>query len=253
MNKNIESTTRSKMSQATSRRWYGRWIAPDLLIHNEKEAPAPRLRGEFNLDSLPEKAELYLAGVGWHELYINGQRPDDRVLAPAPSQFDKHVHYLVYDVQTLLQKGTNVIEVILGNGWYDCGTATKWRTEHTPWRDTVKLCCDLLVDDRVVFYSNNSWSWTTTPIVFNELRNGETYDARLEGTAAEWKKVAIVPSPGGIPVLETAPPCRITRYFEPCGVNKLDAFDTVYDFSINMSGVCSIDVSGPAGAEIWID
>ena len=236
-----------------SRKWQGRWIGPAELVHNENEAPAPLLRRDFTLDSVSDNAVIYLASGGYHELYVNGIRPDDRVLAPTPSQFDKHVFYVAYKVADLLKKGQNYIEIILGNGWYDCGTATVWRTEHSPWRDTVKLCCDLEIDGKVVMHSDKLWQWRKTPIVFNELRNGETYDARLENNPPVWQNVNIVPSPGGLVVEQIAPPCRITRWVEAFSCHKIASYARVYDFNINLSGVCAISVSGPAGAEVWID
>ncbi len=194
-------------------------------------------------------ARLYLASGGYHELYVNGRRPDDRVLAPAPTQYDRHVRYICYDVSSLLRQGDNTLEIWLGNGWYDCGTATRWNTQSAPWRDAVKCCCDLVVDGKCLLWSDSSWQWALSPITFNELRNGESYDARLEDREAAWSSVEVVPSPGGIPVAETEPPCRVVERIQPCKKTWLSGIHAVYDFGVNISGVCEIELSGPAGAE----
>ena len=238
-----------------SHQWQGRWIAPAEQPHTDKSAPAYRLRRIFTLENITGKtAHLYLASGGYQILYINGQRPDDRVLAPAPCQYDKHTFYIVYDVSCLLHDGENTIEVELGNGWYDCGTATQWRNEHTPWRDRVKLCCDLEIDGNVILYSNENWQWCFTPVTFNELRNGEFYDARLEDVPAVYNTVEIVPPPGGELVEETAPPCRVIEYIDPVAEPlQLISFAQVYDFGRNISGVCCLELSGPAGAQVEIE
>lgn len=75
------------------RNWQGRWInAGQIMVAPTNEvANAPYLRKTFECKTKPEKASIFLCGLGWHVLYVNGQKADDRVLAPTVSQFDKHV------------------------------------------------------------------------------------------------------------------------------------------------------------------
>lgn len=55
--------------------------------------------------------------MGYHELYINGEKVDDRVLAPALTRLDKRVLYVTYDIASLLKKGKNTIALWTGPGW----------------------------------------------------------------------------------------------------------------------------------------
>ena len=41
---------------------------------------------------------FYLCGLGMYELFINGQRIGDQVLAPAPSDYRRTVLYNSFDV-----------------------------------------------------------------------------------------------------------------------------------------------------------
>ena len=240
------------MNNQNAYRFAGRWIAAGEMPHDAANAPAPVFRKIFQLDQLPGKAILRLASGGYHELKVNNLRPDDRVLAPAPTQYDKHVRYVDYDITTLLAAGENTLEVTLGNGWYDCGTATRWAFVHVPWRDRVRFTCELFCDDTLELVSDESWQWHKSPIIFNELRNGEFYDARLESDN-NWQKVCVVNSPGGLAIKENAPPCRICQWYEPVAVKKLGSYQTVYDFGTNLSGVCELTVSGNAGAEVILE
>jgi alpha-L-rhamnosidase len=106
------------------RKWRGYWInaGSTMGAPSDEVLPAPYLRKTFICSSKPEKASVFLCGLGWHELYVNGQKADDRVLAPAVTQFDKHVSFIEYDVTHLLQQGKNAVAVLLGNGWYNCQT-----------------------------------------------------------------------------------------------------------------------------------
>ena len=89
---------------AEERHWNGYWIS-------NPGAAAPYFRKSFQLDRIPEKGILHLCGLGWHELYVNGTKADDRVLAPVVTQFDKHVSFISYDITHLLKSGSNAITV----------------------------------------------------------------------------------------------------------------------------------------------
>jgi len=69
-------------------RWFqrGEAIRPVLflvMIFPLLHVPDPWLRKTFSLDARPEHAAMYVASVGYHELYVNGQRVGDAVLSPA--------------------------------------------------------------------------------------------------------------------------------------------------------------------------
>ncbi len=96
--------------------WKGKWIdLPDAPAESHvwfrKEIVLP---GRTNVAA---DCFAYVASLGYHELYVNGQKADDRVLAPAISRIDKRVLYVTYDIGRLLRPGRNVIAVAYGPGW----------------------------------------------------------------------------------------------------------------------------------------
>lgn len=96
--------------------WKGKWI---------KHSFAPEeshiwFRKEFDLAESEVGTEpvfTYVASMGYHELYVNGEKVDNRVLAPAVSRLDKRVFYVTYDICSLLKGGKNVIAVNYAPGW----------------------------------------------------------------------------------------------------------------------------------------
>ena len=70
---------------------------------------------QFDLDKPVKRARLHISGLGWYELYLNGQRVGDHLLDPATSDYAKRVLYVTYDVTELLQSGANAVGVMLGN------------------------------------------------------------------------------------------------------------------------------------------
>src|SRR5690606_27273712 len=61
-----------------------------------------------------EKASLFVASVGYHEIYVNGERIGNHVLAPAVSNHTKRARYIAYDIADKLVKGKNVITICIG-------------------------------------------------------------------------------------------------------------------------------------------
>jgi len=56
--------------------------------------------------------------LGYHEVYVNGRRISDNVLAPAVSQLNKRSSVVTYDISSAVAKGCNTIAICLGQGWY---------------------------------------------------------------------------------------------------------------------------------------
>lgn len=235
-----------------------RWINGENARHPCGQAGAPFLRRSFLLESQPACAVLKLCTPGWHELYVNGQKADDRVLAPVVTQLDRHVSVVQYEVAHLLRAGKNVIAVLLGNGWYNPDTPCDWDFHHASWRDHPKLLCELLVDGDVRIVSGKDWKVCASPILFNQLREGETYDARLkipgamtpETDDSHWPSAILCHPPAGQLIHEDLEPCRITQKIPFVEKHWLSAVDAVYDFGVNLTGWCEITVKGPVGAEV---
>ena len=74
-------------------KWSGYWIGLERLLPGEERGMHTRmaaryLRKEFSLkDKAIKRATAYVAGIGLHEFYVNGQRMGDRVLTPVPSDY----------------------------------------------------------------------------------------------------------------------------------------------------------------------
>ena len=89
---------------------HGKWLgAGGAVGRTSPVKPSPYFRKSFQIDSLPEKAEVYFCGLGYSELYLNGRKVDDGVLQPVVTQYDKRAGYLKYDVTELLQQGDSLL------------------------------------------------------------------------------------------------------------------------------------------------
>jgi len=95
------------------------WQADYIGMRSDNsDLQSPFIRKSFELDEPCKEVYFHVNSLGYHELYINGQKAGDAVLAPAESQFDKRSFSLSYDVSPYLQPGENTIVLWLGYGWY---------------------------------------------------------------------------------------------------------------------------------------
>jgi alpha-L-rhamnosidase len=100
--------------------WQGPWMTYGDDPETKQPVPAEKhlwLRRNLELGEAPASAILHIATIGYHELYVNGTKADDRVLAPTLTRLDKRVHYVSYDIARLLRKGSNCIGLHYGPGW----------------------------------------------------------------------------------------------------------------------------------------
>lgn len=245
--------------------WQAQWIGhPAGGTDIDDAVPAPLFRRTFAVDSAIASARVYIAGLGFYELTINGQRVGDAVLAPGFTRYDARILYNTYDVTAHLKHGKNALGVILGNGWYNTFTEDPWNFREAPWRDQPKLLLEFHViyqDGReVVIGSGIDWKTSSSAIVFDGLRNGEFYDARREQPGWDtpefddtgWVSPRIVRSPGGRLVSEQMPPIRIVDTRRSVAVKEVRPGTFVFDVGQNLSGWARIQVQGPAGSEVTL-
>ena len=104
---------RFSMGLLDSSDWKGEWIR-----HAEaNEVKHIWYRKNFDLENVPSHAFAHVCSIGYHELYVNGQRIGTQVLAPAVTNLQKRAFYVTYDIAPHLRPGDNVIAVWTGPGW----------------------------------------------------------------------------------------------------------------------------------------
>ena len=99
-----------------NRDWKARWI--HLAGANPScSSPCPYFRRDFNLNTNPVRAVLYITARGLFDARLNGKRVGNDHFVPGWTDFRQEVQYLSYDVTSLLKRGKNAAGVILGDGW----------------------------------------------------------------------------------------------------------------------------------------
>jgi len=256
--------------------WQGKWIAAKEGIS------APLLRKEFTIDKQPARARIYISGLGYYELYVNGTKVGDHVHDPGVTYYNTHdrglhsrVLYVAYDVTEYLKTGRNALGVILGNGWYSppVGSNQGWLPggPNSQFGRTPCLIMQMNVEyansGSLHVVTDDSWKTSSSPITFNSFIDGETYDARLEKPGwnspayddSAWEPVTMLAQPpNGVLTAQMLPPIRVMETIKPVRILRpkdaeLFSDVDVYDLGQNFTGWVKIRVSGARGTVLTLE
>ena len=223
------------------------------------------LRKPFEIKKEIKEAVVYISGLGHYELTINGEKIGNSEFAPLWTDYDKSVNYNVYELNAKeIQKGENVIGVLLGNGMYNtlAERYTKFFVSFGPPTLFFKMKITYKDGSSEIIKSDESWKYSKSPITYNSIFGGEDYNANLEQKDwnkkgfkdAKWKKVVIQEAPKGVLRPQTAPPITVQKQYEIKTVKELKPNFYVFDMGQNLSGFPTIKVKGKKGqtVRIWV-
>lgn len=236
--------------------------ATEKYTELDSHVPAPYLRRSFTLTKAPVKAEISISGLGFYVLYVNGVDVTKGHIAPYISNPDHVCYFDTYEVSNLLTAGENVIGVILGNGMNNAPGGAVWDFQLADFRSTPRLALEFSSEaegESVSFSADEQFLTHPSPILFDDLRLGEIYDARLEiegwslpgFDASDWKPAMKAECPRGKMKKCECEPIRVIKELKPISIIRDgDAF--IYDFGVNSAGVPRLTVKGEAGQTITL-
>ncbi len=247
--------------------WKGKWIGLDVdykePADDHRRLSGRMVRREFEIDKTVKRATVFLSGLGFSELYLNGGKVGDRIMDPTHTNYDRRVLYVAYDVTDRLQQGKNAVGVMLGNGRF---FAPRVRIPApTPSFGYPKLLMQMEIiysdGSKELVMSDDQWKITDMgPIRANNEFDGEEYDARMEQPGWDkpgfddlaWQPVQPVEAPKGKLSAQMQEPMRVVEKLQPISVQKIDQGKYKVDFGQNLYGMCKIKVKGPEGTQIVI-
>ncbi len=235
--------------------WRAEWIsAGSRYITNW----AMQYRREFLVCSEVAKAKVYISGLGFYELTINGRKVGDHVLDPAITEFPQKIFYVGYDVTDRLQRGGNALGVVLGDGWYHQSQLMEGGGIYGD--PCLLLQLEITYKSGVKQYvvSDGGWKTFYSPITMNNIYVGETYDGRMEQPGWDlygyhengWFQAVPDNAPKGKLVPQLIPPIRVTQELKPAAVTMPQEGVFVFDMGKNFAGYVRLKVFGTPGNEV---
>ena len=240
----------------------------------ENSVPAPMFRRELTLSEL-ESAELTICGLGLYELYINGSRITRGLLSSYIANPDDILYYDNYNLLPYLKSGKNVIGVILGNGMLNSFGGEIWDFQTARYRSAPKLALTFEATakdgSKLEFDAADGFVCTDSPIILDDTRVGEFYDARInrdgwstpEYDASDWCAPISAETPRGECRLCDVDPILPTKELAPVSIKpgkvslnpnirsnlpvvpipddeKREGY--IYDFGVNAAGLCRLHI-----------
>lgn len=244
-------------------------------IQGDEDCESPIFRKMFTAGNI-KSARITICGLGFFELYINGQKVGEDLLVPAWSnyeprtnrrmlypindEFSYRTYYMEYDVLSYLQDGQNVLGVHLGNGWYH---QVKRTIEGDFQYGFPKLCflLDIVDENDNILHipSDDTVKWSRSEIAENNIYFGEVHDLRKrqEGWCrigycdSTWQQARVVAAPNTNFHPQSCPADKIIRSIRPLLIYQ-DANRKVYDCKENISGYVILRSPENEGAEITV-
>jgi len=250
--------------------WTARWIGSDQVFRRKQgwpppdnDVPDPWLRKSFTLTDEPERAFVYVASVGYHELYVNGKKVGDAVLSPSVANHRKRARYVTYEITDHLRKGKNAIGLWLGVSW---SIFPQYKTADKPQTPIVLAQADIELPDglTVRIGTDDSWRTHSSPNTLLGVWDfmhfgGELYDANKEvpdWCAAQyddskWEFAAIY-SPALQLSAEMIEPNRRVAEVRPVAIEKVKSGVYRVDLGATVDGFFEMDLRGDPGDVIEI-
>ncbi|MDI3321143.1 alpha-L-rhamnosidase [Pinibacter soli] len=255
------------MGILNSKEWKAKWIGWEKPFAWDSVTKFSRLsaryfRKPFETTAAVKRATVYVSGMGLYELYINGKKIGDQVLAPSPTDFTKNVKYNTFDVTENIQRGKNVIATVLGNGRF-----FTMRQNYKPQKIKTfgfpKMILQLEIEyadgKRATIVSDDTWKLSGDgPIRSNNEYDGEEYDARKEMNGwnntsfndSKWRKPELVQAPGGNLEAQMNELVKVMGHVKPVSIKEQKPGIYIMDMGQNMAGWIKLRVRGKAGDSV---
>ncbi|WP_372650448.1 family 78 glycoside hydrolase catalytic domain [Draconibacterium sp.] len=271
--------------------WQAKWIgapwqgeealpkpnSPAVDLPEQLPPPAPIFRKEFKATKQVKKAVAYVTGLGYFELYLNGEKVGDDVLVPNQTNYGKRpaltqqyiplddnfreykVMYLAYDISDQLVSSANAFGAILGNGFYN--PAKHWALGYGSPRLLLQVHVTYNDGTEDVIVSDESWKVAKSPILMDMVYYGEHYDARLEQNGwcspgfndSAWESAVLRKAPEGKLTAHTAHPDKVYEMLQPIRIEKMYNGNYKVDFGVEISGWVRLkNVEGSEGHKVEI-
>ena len=232
--------------------------APELTVNEQSVL----LRKTVKLAKPVKAARLFVTGLGYYELYLNGGKVGKQVLNPAKTFYRKQVLYDALDVTPLISGDELGIGLHLGNGWFN--PLKKWWSWRMQWYGTKRAIFQLHLEyadgTTETVLSDDSWKAAPGPVVSSCVYDGEIYDARLEQPDwskhdfddGAWQPATVLSAPGGEMLLQQMERIEVTETLKPVKLTSPDSGIYIFDMGQNFAGWARLRVKGPSGTAVTL-
>lgn len=239
--------------------WVAKWIGFD--------EEAPLFQKEFVIDKPVQNAHIFICGLGYFELYVDGKKVSDDVLVPGQTDYSHRNDiektrvaidneftgyrclYLGYDLTPFLSLGRHALGVWLGNGFFN--SQNGFAMHYGKPRLIAQLMLTFADGSSQIIPTDTSWLAKRSGITQNSIFGGEVFDARIHDEA--WQPALLRDAPDGTLEPQMSPSDKVCETFVPKRIERLGDNSWRVDFGEEISGWIHLkDIQGQAGQRIEI-
>ena len=241
--------------------WKGTWIS-DPGYHLESPAsPVPMVfRRIFSAPRPIASLRIFATAMGIYDLWLDGKRIHEDYFRPGFTDYSAHLQYTCDEIKDL-SAGEHTLTAVVAGGWAVGRTTHISNTNKSKSKisaDRQTLLCNLILayadGTEETIGTDSAFEVTEDgPWRFGDFYDGETYDARISLSGADWKPAA--------PEKLRVHPKLCERYglpvtaherFAPVSWHEAPSGELIADFGQNLAGVISFTVNGKVGQQIVI-
>lgn len=248
--------------------WRAQWIGSETMearsvggrkVNNVMQDPW--FRKTFSLKDMPQDAVVYVASVGYHELYVNGRKVGDAVLSPSVTDHKTRARYMTYDITDYLQPGDNVLALWLGTSW---SVFPAYQRDDKPAIPMALVQAEITLPSgtELQILSDETWKTHASPntlLGYWEAHHfeGECYDAALEqdnwnatGFDDSGWEMSKVYHPALKVSSDRTEPNRLIKEIAPVSIEETEPGVYRVDMGINYAGWFEMQLKGQPGDSI---
>ncbi len=241
--------------------WKASWITLGSEPDVKGSKPCHYFRKEFAPAKKIQSARVYVTSLGLYQIFLNGKKVSADLFTPGWTSYKNRIQYQTYDVTSLLQP-KNSIAAIVGDGWYRGNIG--WSSQNGYYGSKIALLAQLRITytdgTSETVGTDGSWKVSNGPILFSDIYNGETYDARKEmpGWSATgfndsgWEKAAVIDQSKKLLVAPQGTVVKAIEEIKPLKLITTPKGEIVFDMGQNMVGWVRLKVQGKKGDQVTL-
>ncbi|MDD2304293.1 MAG: glycoside hydrolase family 78 protein [Prolixibacteraceae bacterium] len=241
--------------------WKASWITLGSEPDVKGSKPAQYFRKEFTTAKTIKSARVYVTSHGLYQLFLNGKKVSTDLFTPGWTSYKNRIQYQTYDVTSMLQ-AKNTVGAILGDGWFRGNIG--WSSQNGYYGSKLALLAQFQINytdgTSEVIGTDQSWKVSNGPILFSDIYNGETYDARKEMSGwsgagfndSGWEKATVADLSKKILIAPQGVVVKAIEEIKPIKLITTPTGETVFDMGQNMVGWVRLNVQGKKGDQVTL-
>lgn len=220
------------------------WITPSFDLG---DGAAEFIRN-FTINKKAVSATLTATSIGVYDAYLNEKRIGNFILAPGCTAYNKRLQYQTYDILDMLCENNKIV-ITVGKGWH-----RSRMSENRPEINTKP--CSIIAEIEIIYedgtndiiQTDEMWSARKSKVIFNDIWDGETYDASLDNSIE--KPVNTVALDKDILIPQEGEIVREQEVLYPKELIITPRGEQVIDFGQEITGYIEFSVNAKKGDKV---